>query len=94
MVRQLWLPLHHSTRRLGRNGCSVPEVSKQQEKDITAWFDRYGVVRDATATNMWWFMKRFSHQCNIGNGPDRIVSGGYEFRMSKDAFNVIKANPE
>ena len=82
----------HYTIRLGnsgRNGCSVTEVSKQEEIDITKWFDQHDIQRDATDTNMWWFMERFSCNKLIGTGTDTMYSGGYEFRMGKDAYNAL-----
>ena len=82
----------HYTIRLGnsgRNGCSVTEVSKHEEIVITKWFDQYDIQRDATDTNMWWFMERFSCNKLIGTGTDTMYSGGYEFRMGKDAYNAL-----
>ena len=99
LQRSRWIPTwsdkyggsHYSIRlgNEGRDGCAVPEVSKQEEMAITVWFGQDGINRDATETNMWWFMERFSHQSEIGNGTDSMVSGGYEFRMSKDAYNAL-----
>jgi hypothetical protein len=82
---------HYSIRlgNSGRNGCAVRHVSKQEEKDITTWFGQHGIRRDATETNMWWFMEQFSHQSEVGNGTDSMVSGGYEFRISKDTYNAL-----
>jgi len=78
----------------GINGCSVTEISTQETKGITEWFNKHNIKRklkreDTIDTNMWWFMERFSKNNLIGDGPDRMISGGYYFRMSVDAYNAI-----
>ena len=85
------------SKRLGNsgiNGCSVTEISTQEIKGITKWLKKHNIERklkreDTIDTNMWWFMERFSENNLIGEGPNRMFSSGYYFRMSVDAYNAL-----
>lgn len=73
----------------GRHGLEVPEISKQEEEDMIAWFGQHGIRQDAFETNMWWSMEEFHHESQIEKTTDLMICAGYQFRMSKDAYNAL-----
>ena len=80
-------------RNSGTNECAVPSISEAEETSITKWFSQHNIERDATGTNLWWCMKKFTQRILISLGPDNICKGGIEFRISADAYKNLFRTP-
>ena len=77
----------------GRNGCCVPELVTAEYNNICQWFMTKNVVQNEES-ELWWSHTRFSYSTPVpenrrGVPIDTMNSGGYEFRMSCEAYAVM-----
>jgi len=77
----------------GLGGCTVPELSKQDEKEINDWFASKGIVRSTNVFNpSSWNVKKFEYWYRPASDDGKRLwfHGGYEFRVSVNAEGRIK----
>jgi len=67
-----------------RNGIVIKTLTKQNEKNIEKWFQGKSVVLQGDGP-LWWSFKSFS---NYDEHSD-MLSGGYEFKMSLEAYKKM-----
>jgi hypothetical protein len=82
--------------RLGRTcpgGCTVPEMSKQEEKEINDWFAEKGIGRSTNVLNSSsWNVEKFKYWYRPASDDAKRLwfHGGYEFRVSTNVEGRIK----
>jgi hypothetical protein len=66
----------------GRDGIVIKTLTKQSEKNIENWFQGKSIVLQGDGP-LWWSFQRFS------NYDGAMWSGGYEFKMSLEAYKKM-----
>ena len=77
----------------GLGGCTVPELSKQDEKEINDWFSSKGIVGSTNVLNpSSWNVQKFEYWYRPASDDGKRLwfHGGYEFRVSANAEARIK----
>lgn len=77
----------------GLGGCTVPELSKQDEKEINDWFASKGIARSTNVFNpSSWNVNKFEYWYHPASDDVKRLwfHGGYEFRVSVNAEGRIK----
>ena len=69
-------------------GTSMTLIDESQFKKIQDWFLEEGVELNASH-NLWWKYTDFHEQEEITYRNYNMVSVGYEFSMSKDAYDKL-----
>jgi hypothetical protein len=66
----------------GRDGIAIKTLTKQSEKNIENWFQGKSVVLQGDGP-LWWSFQTYS------NYDGAMWSGGYEFKMSVEAYKKM-----
>jgi len=78
----------------GRNGCCVPQLNTAEYNNICQWFMTRNVVVKNEESELWWSHFPFSYHTPLpgnrrGMPVETMYSGGYEFRLSCEAYAVM-----